>query len=188
MRIAQLLPGIDNTILFIIIVLAAIIIPAALIVKRALKERPAEKGLRAQPPDTRPSEKSLPVATWVPGARPVRDPRPVPGTLPDVELLKNCQDLQESLKALAGKYSLDSFTIATSDGLVLGSSGGETARMDAARYSQKNNGKDMAGVTLIGLDHKGSQLTGIIRSSGDISPGIRKRIEHDSKDILNWWI
>ncbi|MDD1684119.1 MAG: hypothetical protein LUO98_09835, partial [Methanoregula sp.] len=108
--------------------------------------------------------------------------------VPDVELLKNCQDLQQSLNALAGKYSLDSFTIATSDGLVLASSGSETARVDAAHYSRQNAGKAPEGMTLIGLNHKGSELTGIIRTSGSISPEIQKRIEHDSKDILNWWI
>ncbi len=188
MRIAQLLPGIDNTVLFIIFVLAAIIIPAALLLKRSLRERSADEGSRKQRPDTRPSEKTMPVAPWVPGVRPVRKQQSVTTTVPDVELLKNCQDLQQSLNVLAGKYSLDSFTIATSDGLVFASSGSETARVDAARYSRQSAGNSPAGMTLIGLKHKGSELTGIIRSSGSISPEIQKHIEHDSKDILNWWI
>jgi len=43
-------------------------------------------------------------------------------------------------------------------------------------------------MTIFGLNHKGSDLTGIIRSSAEISPAIRKQIENDTKDILNWWI
>jgi hypothetical protein len=105
-----------------------------------------------------------------------------------VDLLENCQNLQQSLHALAGKYSIGSLTIATSDGLVFASSGGETAQVDAAHYSRHNAGKDPAGVILFGLNHKGSDLTGIIRSSGDISSEIRNRIESDTKDILNRWI
>jgi len=60
--------------------------------------------------------------------------------------------------------------------------------VDAARFSRDNAGKDPSGVALFGLNHKGSELTGIIRSSADISPEIRNRIENDTKVILNKWI
>jgi hypothetical protein len=105
-----------------------------------------------------------------------------------VDLLEHCQDLQQSLLALAEKYSLDSFTIATSDGLVFASSGGSTAQEDAASYSRNYEIGESAGMALFSLDHKGSKLTGIIRSQGIIKGEIQKRIESDTKDILNRWI
>jgi hypothetical protein len=102
--------------------------------------------------------------------------------------MENCQDLQQCLLALAGKYSLDSFTIATSDALVFASSGGSTAQEDAARYYRNADIKESAGVALFSLNHKGSELTGIIRSQSIITGEIQKRIENDTKDILNKWI
>ncbi len=86
------------------------------------------------------------------------------------------------------KYSLDSFTIATSDGLVFASSGGSTAQEDAAIYSRKYNGKEPAGMVLFSLDHKGSDLVGIVRSTDSITGVTQKCIESDIKKILNKWI
>jgi hypothetical protein len=108
--------------------------------------------------------------------------------VPEVDLLENCQDLQQSLLALAQKYSLDSFTIATSDGLIFASSGGDTAQEDDASYSRTSEIRESAGVALFCLDHKGSELTGIIRSPRIITGETQKRIERDTKDILNRWI
>jgi hypothetical protein len=141
---------------------------------------------RRQRLDYQPSVKPV----WIPSPVPIsrKIPKEQPAPVPEIDVLENCQDLQQCLLALAEKYSLDSFTIATYDGLVFSSSGGETAQVDAARFSRDNAGKDPSGVTLFGLNHKGSELTGIIRSSVDISPEIRKRIENDTKAILNKWI
>jgi hypothetical protein len=105
-----------------------------------------------------------------------------------VDLLENCQDFQQSLVALAGKYCLDSFTIATSDGLVFASSGGSTAQEDAAIYNWNHNDKEPAGMALFSLNHKGSELMGIVRSHEIITEETQKRIENDTKDILNKWI
>ena len=102
--------------------------------------------------------------------------------------MENCPDLQQSLRALAEKYSLDSFTIATSDGLVFASSGGNTAQEDAASFCRKYDIRESVGVALFSLNHKGSELTGIIRSQGIITGEIQKLIESDTKDILNRWI
>jgi hypothetical protein len=43
-------------------------------------------------------------------------------------------------------------------------------------------------VTLFSVNHKGSDLTGIIRSQGIITGETQIRIENDTKDILNRWI
>jgi hypothetical protein len=101
---------------------------------------------------------------------------------------ENCQDLRQCLLALAGKYSIDSFTIATSDGLVFASSGGTMAQEDAAGYSGKYAGKNPGGVVLFSLNHKGSDLTAIIRTRGIITGETQNRIENDTKVILNKWI
>lgn len=128
---------------------------------------------------------------WVPIPIPIsryQKQQPVTAPAPEANLLENCQDLQECLLALAGKYSLDSFTIATTDGLVFASSGGSTAQEDAARYGRNYDGNVPDGVTRFSMNHKGSELTGIIRSGGIITGDTQKRIENDTKDILYRWI
>jgi hypothetical protein len=111
-----------------------------------------------------------------------------PAPIPDVDVTGNCQDLGQSLAALAAKYSLDSFTIATSDGLVFASSIGTNAQEDAASYSGKYAGKMPGDVVLFSLNHKGSELTGIIRSKEIMRSETQNRIKNDTKDILNKWI
>lgn len=186
----QFIAGIDNTILFIIIVLIIIILAAALLLKKARDVRSAEAGrAQRQHLDYQPSAKSIPVARAVPIPGPVRKrPAPATATAPDADLWENCQDLRRCLLALAGKYSLDSFTIATSDGLVFASSGSSMAQEDAASYSRTCDGEKPEGVTLFSVNHKGSDLTGIIRSQGIITGETQIRIENDTKDILNRWI
>jgi hypothetical protein len=109
----------------------------------------------------------------------------------DTDLTRTKKDMTESLKALAGKYSLSSFTIATTDGLIFGSSGGESAQTDAAVYSGifKNDPLiETPGVALFGLSHKGSDLIGIVRAKNPPPTENIKKIATDTKDILNWWV
>lgn len=171
-------------------VLIIILIPAALLLKRNLKARSAEEGrARKQRLDYQPPAKPGWVAIPIPISWQTQKQQS--GTaphIPEVDLVENCQDLQQSLRALAGKYSLDSFTIATSDGLVFASSGGNTAQEDAASYCRKYDIRESVGVALFSVNHKGSELTGIIRSQGIITGEIQKLIESDTKDILNRWI
>jgi len=178
----------DNTILIIIIVLAMVVIPAALLLKKTRKTRSAgEDHIRRQRLDYQPAQKPIPVATPVPVFKPVQKQRPAP-PLPEAEVWENCQDLRQCLLALEGKYSLDSFTIATSDGLVFATSGGATAQDDAAGYSGKYTRKMPGNMVLFSLNHKGSELTGIIRTRGTITGETQNRIENDTKDILDKWI
>ena len=70
------------------------------------------------------------------------------------------------LIALVEKYSLTTFTIATSDGLVFASSGGDDANINAATYTAMETRDPLsktATVIIPGLIHKGSDLVGIIR-------------------------
>jgi hypothetical protein len=123
-------------------------------------------------------------------------PQPVqrPGVLPrpkPVSVVDGRADVTGSLHALVEKYSLDQFTIATSDGLVFASSGGESAQTDAARYGELFVNDPLAetpGVLLFGFTHKGSNLVGIIRTNLQIPEETSRMIEEDTKDILNSWI
>jgi hypothetical protein len=170
----------------VIVVLILVIIPAAVILIRSRKARAAEAGERTQRLDYQPSTTSIKVAKPVPAWRQAGKPRPAP--VPAIDVTENCRDIQESLLALLRKYSLDSFTIATSDGLVFASSGGSTAQEDAAAFSGRETVPGERGVTLFGLDHKGSELTVIVRSAAEIPDEIQSRMENDTKDILNKWI
>ena len=131
----------------IIVILIIILIPAALFLKKTLKARSADEGrARRQRLDYQPPVKPV----WVRHAgtdllADTRNNSPSTAPVPEVDLLENCQDLQQSLLALAGKYSLDSFTIATSDGLVFASSGSNTAQEDAASYCRKYDIRESVG-------------------------------------------
>ncbi len=175
-------------ILLIIAVLAAVIIPAALLLKRA-------RVTRSEGEDHKRSE--LTGYQVLAKSAPSGAPDPVSVTVPEEEsfspgtvvyTMENCHDLRQGILALTGKYSLDSLTIATSDGLVLASSNGSPAQEDAAFFSGRHPGKQPEGVTLFSLNHKGSGLTGIIRTQGIITWETQSRIESDTKDILNRWL
>ncbi len=185
--IAQLVTGIDNTLLFIGVLI--IIIAVAWVLKKILEARSAEEDrTRGERLDYQPSVKWNPVAKPVPISWQGRKERPDAATVADTDILGTCQDLQQCLTALAGKYALESFTLATSDGLVFASSGSSTALEDAAGFGRKSGAPVPSGVTLFSMVHKGSGLTGIIRSENRISREIEKRIAEDTKDILNKWI
>ena len=132
-------------------------------------------------------KKSIPQPVQTPPAQ--RDdvlPRPK-----GVSVVEGMEDVTGSLRALVEKYSLDQFTLATADGLVFASSGGESAQTDAASYGELFVNDPLAetpGVVLFGFTHKGSDLVGIIRTNLQIPEEISHMIENDTKDILNKWI
>ena len=100
-------------------------------------------------------------------------------------------DITQSLGALVSKHSLDRFTIATSDGLVIASSGGGDAGADAAQFSgmfRNDPLLETPGVVMFGLSHKGSELVGIIRADRPVLEETRKKIEKDANDIIHRWI
>lgn len=182
------MPVTDNTVLLILAVLAIVIIAGALLLKRISRARIEEERARIQRLAYQPAAKPIPITPPVPVPGPARRPQP-PVTAPGPDTtLESCRDFPESLRALTGKYSLDSFTIATSDGLVLGTSGGSTAQEDAALYNRESNGNKPPCMTLISLNHKGSELTGILRAPEHIPRETKERIERDIQGILTKWI
>ena len=108
-----------------------------------------------------------------------------------IDLTSTRRDLTESLTALAQKYSLDNFTIATADGLLFGSSGGDTALADAATYSgifKSDPFSKTPGVSLFGMTHKGSDLVGIVRAKTPLKNEVIQQITADTQVVLNWWV
>jgi hypothetical protein len=179
----------------IIIIVIVVIIAAAFFIQRSRKRQLPDQDTGTSTSVTRHSLDYQPVAKPkpvimstikpVPGVRAAEVPKPK-----DIDLT-NRKDLTESLVALSEKYSLDVFTIATADGLVFGSSGGDAAQNDAATYSElfKNNPLvETPGIELFGLTYKGSELIGIIRTKTPLPENNVKLITADTKIILNWWI
>jgi hypothetical protein len=149
-----------------------------------------------------PQPQHPPHLEYQPGVKPVSQipkksiPQPVQrhDVLPQpkgVSVIDGMTDVTGSLHALVEKYSLDQFTLATADGLVFASSGGESVQTDAASYGELFVNDPLAetpGVVLFGFTHKGSDLVGIIRTNLQIPEEIARMIENDTKDILNKWI
>jgi hypothetical protein len=109
----------------------------------------------------------------------------------DVELLSGCENITRSLIALVEKYSLVTFTIATSDGLVFASSGGDDANINAATYTTIPSRDPLTKTTTViipGLIHKGADLVGIIRTQNPLEEEILMNITKDTQTILNWWV
>jgi hypothetical protein len=194
--ITSLLPGTENVPLPVLIGIAVVIliVLAILVLKRhrgggrtvyneeqqdfdyqtAIGHVPSHAPVRASPP------KPAPV---------VKKAAPAPQA--SVSVLDGCNDITGCLNVLVRKFSLESFTLATCDGLVFASSAGGNAPADAARYSEifcNDPLSETPGVVLFGLDHSGSSLVGIIRTQQDISREIQGAIESDTKVILNRWI
>lgn len=172
----------------IIAVLVIVIVAIALILKKISRAEIAKERARIRRLAYQPATKPIPITPPVPVPRPAMRPQPSMTAPEPDRSLENCRNFSESLRALTEKYSLDSFTIATSDGLVFATSGSSTALEDAALYSGKNNGNKPPDMTLLDLNHKGSELTGIVRSQENITMETKECIERDIQGILTKWI
>ncbi|MDI6718382.1 MAG: hypothetical protein QMD46_02045 [Methanomicrobiales archaeon] len=107
-----------------------------------------------------------------------------------VDLIQGFSSMTESIRALAGKYGLQSFTLATQDGLVVASSSPGNQE-DAAIYSHlftKGEKPDDPLVQLFGIRHRGSSLIGIVKAHRTIPESWMKSIEEDVKIILGRWL
>jgi hypothetical protein len=191
------LNGPDSLLLIVIIAIVIVVIIAiAFFMQRSAKKKSHEHdndtsalptGLNlAYQPEAKPRLAFASKIKAVAFERPAGVPQPK-----EIDLIATRKDFAESVVALGEKYSLDSFTLATADGLVFGSSGGDAAQIDAATYSElfKNNPLAVVpGLVLFGLTHKGSELIGIIRTKTPLPEEIVGQVKADTKVILNRWI
>jgi hypothetical protein len=98
--------------------------------------------------------------------------------------------LEEYLGAIGEKYSLASFTLATADGLLIGSTR-PGAQDEAAQYSYLyTQGKlqDETGAELLGIPHRGETVIGIARPSEHLSADLMNALEQDTRDALRHWV
>jgi hypothetical protein len=190
MVITTLLPGTETLLLPAAIGIIVLVIIAALLLKRSRGTK--RKVVHEEEPDfdygAAIHHVPVPVTTTAsPRVEQKREALRPPG----INVLEGCTNITECLDALVRKFSLESFTIATCDGLVFVSSGGDTAPADAAKYSEiflNDPLSETPGVVLFGLKHKGSDLVGIIRTPGEVTENTLQKMESDTKDILNRWI
>jgi len=97
--------------------------------------------------------------------------------------------LEESLGAITRKYGLASFTLATADGLLIGSTK-KDAEDEAARCSYlytQGRVQDETGVELFGIPHCGETVIGIACPSEPLSTELTDALEQDTRDVLNHW-
>ncbi|MCK9308519.1 MAG: hypothetical protein M0P17_13440 [Methanoculleus sp.] len=103
---------------------------------------------------------------------------------------RSAGSLEESLSAISERHGLSSFTLATVDGLLIGSTR-PGAEDEAARYSYLyTQGKlhDEAGVELLGVPHYGETVVGIAHPSQDLSAEQMSTLERDIRDTLQRWV
>jgi hypothetical protein len=98
--------------------------------------------------------------------------------------------LGETLGAISEKYSLASLTLATADGLLIGSTkpGNED---EAARYSHLySQGKlhDEEGVELLGVSYRGETVVGIAHPPEQLSSEQTNALEQDIRETLQHWV
>lgn len=120
-----------------------------------------------------------------------QESRAIPPSPEAIPVVQGRTDIADSTRALAEKYSLTGFTLATTDGLVFSTSGISTATEDAAQYggnAPSEGAQADAGVRLFTLSHQGTILTGIIRAEKSLTHDTVRRIESDTQEILNRWI
>ncbi|MBP7299816.1 MAG: hypothetical protein KA967_05410 [Methanoculleus sp.] len=119
------------------------------------------------------------------GSPAIRTARP-PGDIDP----RGVKSLEENLGAISRKYSLASFTLATADGLLVGStrSGSED---EAARYSHlyaRGERQDGTGAELLGIPYRGETLVGIARPKEHLSAELMNALEQDTRDALQRWV
>lgn len=119
-------------------------------------------------------------------AAPVREsPRPLNEIDP-----RKMGSLEEYLGAIGEKYRLASFTLATADGLLIGSTR-SGAQNEAAQYSYLyTQGKrhDETGAELLGIPYRGETVIGIAHPSEQLSADLMSALERDTRDALRHWV
>lgn len=94
--------------------------------------------------------------------------------------------IRENLLALFDRYKLNSFTMSTSDGLVI-SSTDPNPEEEAAKYSylyQQGEQPDVPNIRLIGVPYKGGTVVGIVKADDELSEKELEFIERDINFIL----
>ncbi|HQD26017.1 MULTISPECIES: hypothetical protein [Methanoculleus] len=98
--------------------------------------------------------------------------------------------LEEHLRAIGEKYRLASLTLATSDGLLIGSTR-SGAQDEAAQYSYlytQGTLRDETGAELFDIPHRGEKVIGIARPSERLPADLMSALKQDARDALQRWV
>ncbi len=153
-------------------------------------EKAAEKpavAVKAEPkPEPKPAAKPEIKPEVKPEAKPAEK-------IPEVDVLK--ATLPDSMKALAGKFKLESLTLAAQDGLVIASTS-NTAEQDAAVYSglfqelykvkqEPYYYVESKGVSLYYVESGAAKVIGVARRRTQLTPEEQKVIRDDTKRVVD---
>lgn len=99
-------------------------------------------------------------------------------------------NLEETLGAIGEKYGLASFTLATADGLLLGSTkpGSEDEAARCSYLYTQGRLHDEPGAELLGIPHRGETVVGIVRAPEPLSAERTEALEQDVRDTLHYWV
>jgi hypothetical protein len=191
----ELWSGYSVVLAVIIIICIAVIVVAAHTIKknREKKQKPEKKSKTSNfsyQPQKYHHEKKL-IQRMLPALQSHTVPTTPAPVSEESNTLQKKTEITQNLLQLTRKYSLDMCTIATSDGLVVATSGGEQALTDAAEYGKMRPPDQtpvISGIMIIELNLKGSALVGIIRTKNPVSEDMSMKIAADAQAILNLWI
>lgn len=190
-------PGFEGALVDAVIVLFAVAsIAAAVLILKKFSKKNQSPGQGQKIADFPPPGKVFQaeinqIRRMVPAIRPAQIQKTTSPPHEEIDVLRGRSDITGSLLALVEKYSLDTFTIATVDGLVFASSGGDDAHMNAATYATMTSPDTLSKtITVIvpGLTHQGSTLAGIIRTRSPVPDEVMQKITRETQAILNWWV
>jgi hypothetical protein len=128
--------------------------------------------------------------------RPIRSFRFIPANRAssianqDGDVIHGRTSIAESMQALCEKYTLDSCTIATRDGLVVASSLDDPEE-EAAQYSYLYiNGIAPSDPfsRLFGLTYHGGEVVGIVKGKEEVFARSQQTLEDELQTILDWWL
>ncbi len=103
---------------------------------------------------------------------------------------RSAGNLEECLGAITEKYGLASFTLATADGLLIGSTkaGAEDEAARCSHLYTQGKLQDETGTKLLGIPHHGEVVVGIIHPSEPLSAELASALEQDTRNALQHWV
>jgi len=109
---------------------------------------------------------------------------------PEIDLTNDSLSIIESLNRLCQKFSIETCTLASTDGLVVASSFAGGTR-DAAYFSNlylREKTTHQGDITIAPLKYKNHDLIFIIRSQRNLNSEEIEAIKSDEKRILSFWL
>jgi hypothetical protein len=116
--------------------------------------------------------------------------RPAPECHRTVDILQDRTNINRNMEAIGEKYGMDSITLASPDGLVIGSSDPDAVAI-AAHYSHMIKlgiKPEDSRMQVFEMHYRGSPLIGIVRVDHPLDAPWLLSIEEDIRKILNLWL